>query len=425
MANVQGQCSLQGRYDSYASWIISGIIVRIGQKMGYHRDGEAIDLSPFETEMRRRIWWHIVVRDSIHAAASRLTPSPLPANWDTKEPQNLNDSDLFPNATEPPLPREGPTEMAFCLLNHRVYKLTSESYMDMDKVQALGAAVLGQTPDGKNTANEIQSTFTKFRDSAAAMDRALQDLEMRYIDPKAGNAHVAALSLRSMLTRSLFPMLTPIQEQPEWGSEIFTPEDNVFKILVTSYEHVCDAYQKMLETRFEWWMSLHFHLDSLTAFTGQLCQRPTGSLSDRGWKVIEKMYQQYPELLDITQKQHRVQARYALKAWEAREGALIQAGQIVERPVFIGQLQAALFASDSQPSRPSALTTAPPSARRPSQQTTESDPLLGEYDSPDMTWSTWGGFSTDNSGQLSDALLESYLLQGDMSQGNVNTQESQ
>jgi hypothetical protein len=42
---------------------MTGVAVRLGQTMGLHRDGITLGLSPFETEMRRRLWWHLVHLD--------------------------------------------------------------------------------------------------------------------------------------------------------------------------------------------------------------------------------------------------------------------------------------------------------------------------------------------------------------------------
>lgn len=385
------QYSLPGRYDRYATWIVSGIVVRIAQKMGYHLDGEALGLPPFETEMRRRIWWQIVIRDATHTAVSGVSPSLLPADWDTKEPQNLNDADLFPNATEFPRPREGPTEMAFCLILHRAHKLIAEIQYDTDGRRALEAAVLGRTLDGKNTAGEIQWTLAKFRGLSASVDAELRSLEAKYLDTKAGPAHVAAHSLRSSLTRSLTTVLTPIQEQAEWGTDILTPEDNVFKLLITGYEHGCDTFDMMADLKFGWWMSLEFQTEGLTALTGQLFQRPAGSLSDRGWKVLDRTYHQRPQLLDTTVKKHRVQGRYALKAWEARAAALAQAGQDIETPLFVDQLQGVLGSGGEQSSVPS-VETAPSTSgfeqQEFSPQVAGLDPSLGGFDL--ISWTDWG-----------------------------------
>ena len=38
--------------------IMVTLMVNIAQSMGLHRDGEQFNLSPFETEMRRRVWWN-------------------------------------------------------------------------------------------------------------------------------------------------------------------------------------------------------------------------------------------------------------------------------------------------------------------------------------------------------------------------------
>lgn len=44
-------------------FVLSGMTIRLAQTMGLHRDGKALGLSPFETELRRRLWWHIVHLD--------------------------------------------------------------------------------------------------------------------------------------------------------------------------------------------------------------------------------------------------------------------------------------------------------------------------------------------------------------------------
>lgn len=40
-------------------WTMTGLATRICNAMGIHRDGEQFKLPPFETEMRRRLWWQV------------------------------------------------------------------------------------------------------------------------------------------------------------------------------------------------------------------------------------------------------------------------------------------------------------------------------------------------------------------------------
>ena len=50
-------------YDSRSLWVLSGIAVRIAQRMGLHKDAAGSELTPFQTEMRRRLWWQIFILD--------------------------------------------------------------------------------------------------------------------------------------------------------------------------------------------------------------------------------------------------------------------------------------------------------------------------------------------------------------------------
>lgn len=44
--------------------MMTGLLIRMGQALGLHRDGTHFDyLSPFEIEMRRRVWWTLCMLD--------------------------------------------------------------------------------------------------------------------------------------------------------------------------------------------------------------------------------------------------------------------------------------------------------------------------------------------------------------------------
>lgn len=69
------QLSLHGRHDAHVTCVLSGVCIRIAQKMGLHRDGQLLGLPPFDTEMRSRVWWNIVLLDFRSAISSGFTPS--------------------------------------------------------------------------------------------------------------------------------------------------------------------------------------------------------------------------------------------------------------------------------------------------------------------------------------------------------------
>ncbi|KAJ5632864.1 hypothetical protein N7490_009203 [Penicillium lividum] len=107
--------SMRALSDPHTTWTMSGVALRIAQRMGLHRDGSGYGLNEFECEIRRRIWLQLVIIDSTSAQFCGVASSSLPANTDTKPPMNINDSDLDPRMTEAPHEKQGPTEMIFCL----------------------------------------------------------------------------------------------------------------------------------------------------------------------------------------------------------------------------------------------------------------------------------------------------------------------
>lgn len=112
--------------DRHAAWILNGVTVRVAQKMGLHRDGELLGLPPFETEMRRRVWWQIILIDTVYALMSGLGQSLLPRSWDTKRPNNIHDADLYPTMTTLQ-PRSGPTDMIYCLVCYEMGKMMMDT----------------------------------------------------------------------------------------------------------------------------------------------------------------------------------------------------------------------------------------------------------------------------------------------------------
>ena len=51
-------------------WILTGTAVRLGQRIGLHRDSTLTRLSRFETEIHRRIWWRLMALDGQTAELS-------------------------------------------------------------------------------------------------------------------------------------------------------------------------------------------------------------------------------------------------------------------------------------------------------------------------------------------------------------------
>ena len=108
------------RLSTQSLWSVMGLVIRNAEKLGIHRDGTLLGLSPVKTEERRRLWWQLQHFDLALAIKSGLTPQTLMADWDVKLPLNIEDGDISPSTTEAPPERKGLTSMSYCLFTYWV-----------------------------------------------------------------------------------------------------------------------------------------------------------------------------------------------------------------------------------------------------------------------------------------------------------------
>lgn len=377
---------------------MGGTVVRIAQKMGYHRDGEHFNLKPFETEMRRRIWWHVVTQDSKHAMGSGLNQSWVPSNWDTKLPLNLNDADLFPHSLQPLVPRDGPTEMAFILLLYHYQAFNLATHRQFEA--AFMSLRHGDNFDPQEPSGDPIETYRALVDK---IDVKLADFEAKYVDPAAGGVHEAALMVRPLFVDKMKYMMVRKHIQPANGTEISDPIDSIFQSFIESHARNRVVHQRLSKTGFLWYIRSGFQLDVLLIFTAKLYKNPTGSLAEQGWMALESIHDVLPDLFDLSQKPIDRQAQFTLKAWAVREQALAQTGKQIEVPEFIRSLRQAV----SSRAASSSLTTSSGSPQQlmPTQQMPSAylqDPAaldLGDmnaYLGPNMlSVDMWGNLMTD------------------------------
>ncbi|KAI0975927.1 fungal-specific transcription factor domain-containing protein [Xylaria arbuscula] len=87
-------------------WFLLAFQVNMALRMGYHRDPSHFpNISPFQSEMRRRLWSSINFSDVMISCQMGMPRMLSNAGCDTAEPRNLNDSDLTPGMSELPVAR--------------------------------------------------------------------------------------------------------------------------------------------------------------------------------------------------------------------------------------------------------------------------------------------------------------------------------
>lgn len=97
---------------------MDGLAIRIAHALGLHREGKRLGLTPFQSEIRRRLWWHLLSRDIRAGEDYGLeSTSSLLLTSEVGLPANIDDRDISPDMQQPPEPKVGWTAMTFSLIN--------------------------------------------------------------------------------------------------------------------------------------------------------------------------------------------------------------------------------------------------------------------------------------------------------------------
>ena len=317
-------------YDAHTLWSLTGVAARIGQRIGLHRDGEPLGLPPFETEMRRRLWWQIVPLDAIAGEISGSGTSIMANTWDTKLPLNVNDSDLYPGMKEPPVEHVGPTEMLCCQLRSsfghfflRKMHLHPCNEMSFDgpwqKLSDRSVPVAEKETDIAQLKEYMDQTILKHSDPT---------IPLHWFASVMAESAICAIRLRAHLPRYFHGSSITL-----FGEE----RDSMFNDSVRCLELVNITHGNKSLRGFMWHVKCHFQWYPFIFLLNELRRRPTDDCCVKAWRMVTEIYQNRPEFVQSRSMLHVAVRNLVAKAWEARmTTAHVQGAQEeVKPPSFI------------------------------------------------------------------------------------------
>lgn len=264
--------------DSRLVWSLGGLVIHLAQALGIHRDGTNFDLNPFDTEMRRRLWWHISLLDSRSAEDHGTDPTFTEQFYDTKIPSNVNDEDIYPGMKESPMERKGATEMTFCLIRFELSKFS----------RRLNFTAPGGTVEGSGSSAWTLEDKEKMIDDC---HRKLEEKYLRHCDMSTPIYWVTATVSRLILAKMWLTLHHPRSFNP--NLEPHLPPETRDRLFVTSVEVI--EFSHLLESnentsKWGWLFQTYMQWQSVAFALSELCVRPPGPDTERAWQAIESVY---------------------------------------------------------------------------------------------------------------------------------------
>ena len=156
-------------------WVLVGMIVRLAMRMGYHRDPKYYpNLSPFQGEMRRRVWTFVRQSDLLFSFQIGLPSMIRLDDCDTELPRNLYDEEFNENTKVLPQsrPSSSPTPVSYMIAKAQLAFVFGRVIENLHAVQ--------QAPyeEVMRLDNELRTTYANL-----APNLQLRSLEDSMMDP--------------------------------------------------------------------------------------------------------------------------------------------------------------------------------------------------------------------------------------------------
>ncbi|KLO85288.1 uncharacterized protein LW93_13892 [Fusarium fujikuroi] len=268
--------------DSKFAWTLTSLCVRMAQALGLYRDGQQLGLSPFEVEMRRRLWWAIVSLDVRSAEEMGSDLIIGDKTFDTQLPANINDADIDPSFTETPTPRQGRTDSAICLSRYEITALS----------RGLFTAIAQMRPvDPKEIEKSLEERERMLVEVYERMeDKFLKHL-MREDDPIFW---VASLISRIMMAKVGLIIYQPVLF-PGTGLEVsYEIRSRLWQscIEIVEYSHILNIDPSCRQWR--WLFKSYRQWHAIACMLLELSKRPWGVTSERAWEAAQILDYDHP-----------------------------------------------------------------------------------------------------------------------------------
>jgi hypothetical protein len=248
-------------------WMLTGLVIRMAQSLGLHRDGSHFQgLAPYEIQMRRRIWWLVLCLDLTASEDQGIDLVIVNDSFDAKIPLNFNDADIHPEVQEMPEEREGLTDMSIT----RIYFGSCQVMRQM------------MAASRSNSATSLQEQSRMLDDFYYVYEKGF----LQYADPEGLAYHFSVNVARITMAKMTLILFLPVLFSSP--SEQFTNEMRS-KLLVSAIEVA--EYNHALHTepaydQWRWVCNTYTHWHAIVFLLIEIPRRPWSCIVERAWLAL-------------------------------------------------------------------------------------------------------------------------------------------
>lgn len=271
--------------DTRFAWTLTALLIRMSQALGLHRDGSHFpNLTPFEVEMRRRVFWAVCVLDLRSAEDQGTDFMIVDGTFDTQLPLNINDNDISPEIQDFPKPREGTTDMAFSLIRYEICALSRRLHTASSNMTVTCAH------DAAGSLEEREALLTDVHERVK--ERLLKDSSNPMFWVASNLTRVIVAKMRLVIYQ---PVLFPGPGHECLSEEVLARLFNS-ALEVFEYTHILNTDPRCKHWRWLFQTWSHWHALAYTLI--EVSHRPWGPKSERAWAALNLTFSD-PKPVDL------------------------------------------------------------------------------------------------------------------------------
>jgi hypothetical protein len=312
-----------------------GSAIRIAQRMGIHDESSNRRQPALEAELRRRLWWSVVLFDARISEMTDFRLGLLLPTWDCKPPLNANDFDFRSEMKMAPEVHGMTSEALFTVVRAEFGDFTRQCSFHLEFIN----------PALKSVARCHQRGTDG--DELALLGQTIEEKYLRYCDPQNPLQFLTIWWARGQLAKTRF--IKYLAECTIGTTERTDAQrDAGISYALSMLECDTKIMSSKLTKGYRWLIYLNFPFPAYVHIVHDLRKRPLSDHAHVAWKIMsENCAARFTDVDDrdkfMDKKENpffKIFAGVVFQAWTAREAALRSMGEdTMEPPMIVTQIR--------------------------------------------------------------------------------------
>ncbi|KAK6342042.1 hypothetical protein TWF730_001524 [Orbilia blumenaviensis] len=284
------------------------VAIRAAQRMGLHSESTYAKHTTLEAEMRRRLWWSLIMLDHRVCETVDHKTTSLSPIWDCKPPTNTNDFEIQPEMKTPLTVHNKPTEALFAVVRSEIADFLRYSPFQLEFTNAHLHKLI----------KEIPETSLPNGGEVSTLEKTIEEKYIAFCNPEIPSQFITIWTARGYIAKNRL-----VEHYAKYSlaeQQLDTHRSTAVSYALAMLECDTKLMSSPLIKCYRWFVNFHFPFPAYIHILQNLKRRPAEPHAEKAWEVMSENYEArmngamklYGPLLVLF-------SSIVLQAWEARE----------------------------------------------------------------------------------------------------------